>query len=62
MSSSHSGRTRQRAFERHGKHKAIQHAVDEMINRDMGKSHRFKIFRMGLDICAVCQRARAEHV
>lgn len=24
--------------------------------------HRFKIFRMGLDACAVCRRTRAEHI
>lgn len=26
-----------------------------------GASHYFKIFRMGMDICAQCQKPRSEH-
>jgi hypothetical protein len=31
------------------------------MDRAIGKTHGFRIFRLGLDICAVCQKPRSEH-
>lgn len=31
------------------------------LNESLGKGHRFKVFRMGWDVCAQCQKPRKEH-
>lgn len=62
MSKSHSGSTRQWAYQRHGRLKQVQDVVDAIIDRDLGKTHRFTVYRIGDDVCAKCRKTRAEHV
>ncbi len=34
--------------------------MEQRFQRDI-KDHRFKVFRLGFDICATCQKPRKEH-
>lgn len=40
--------------------RAARRAQDAILTQDI-KDHRFVVFRLGLDVCAKCQKPRAEH-
>jgi len=57
--------SRRYASDRDGTTLRARERIDRDIDRWLPKTapvkHRFTIFRMGLDMCAKCQKSRKEH-
>lgn len=53
--------TRHYSYQRNGVLKRVHIVLDKKINSEMGTTHHFTIFRMGMDACAKCGKTRAEH-